>query len=131
MSNNSIILKAFNKQFFDFLTDIINIFPENEHLLTSKEYFESIKKMNPTLIIKVWHNYICTPYNEKIENGDLNFFFEKDYTDDLKYLQNSEDIIKVINTSLREPLMNMDNTNREHCKNHFQVISKLCNKYFE
>jgi len=131
MSSKSIVLKAFNKQFFDFLMDIMNIFPENEHLVTSKEYFESIKKLNPTLLIKAWHNYICIPYCEMIEKGDLNFFFEKDYTEDLKYMQNSEEIIRVIDTSLRQPLLNMDDINREHCKNHFQVISKLCNKYFE
>jgi hypothetical protein len=131
MNNNSIVLKAFNKQFFDFVNDVVNIFPNNDHLIKSREYFESIKKLNPTVIIKVWHKYICLPYHKKIEEGDLDFFFEKDYSEDLKYMQNSEEIINVINSTFREPLLNMNDTNRAHCKNHFQVISKLCNKYFE
>jgi hypothetical protein len=113
------------------VNDVVNIFPNNDHLIKSKEYFESIKKLNPTLIIKVWHTYICLPYKTKIEEGDLDFFFEKDYSEDLKYMHNSEEIIQVINTTFREPLRNMDEINRTHCKNHFQVISKLCNKYFE
>jgi hypothetical protein len=127
--SNSIILKAFNKHFFEFIDDVVRIFPENHHIQTSREYFETIRKANPTLLVKIWHYFIWVPYNKKIEEGDLSFFFEKDYTEDVKMMPNSEEIVQVINTTLRDPLKSMDDVNRGHCCRHFQLVSRLCAKY--
>ena len=125
----SLLLKAFNKHFFQFLDDIIGFFPDNIDLITSREHFDTVKSANPTLLLKIWHKYIYTPYNDKIDAGDLNFFFEKDYANDLKNMQNNEKIIKVINSSLRDPLRLMDNTNMEKCKQHFQLVTRICARY--
>lgn len=125
----SLLLKAFNKHLCQFLDDIICYFPENTDLKTSRQYFDTIKSANPTLILKVWHKYIYTPYNDKIETGDLSFFFEKDYTEDLKNMQNSEKILKVINTSLRDPLRLMDDVNMDKCRQHFQLVTRICARY--
>lgn len=130
-NNNSLLLKAFNKKFLEFIDDVIRIFPENFHIVNAREYFETIKKANPKLLVKIWFTFIWTPYNDKIADGDLTFFFEKDYSNDLKLLHNGEEIVKVINDSLRDPLKQMDDANRGHCLKHFQLISKLCEKYFE
>lgn len=130
-SANSLILKAFNKTFFEFLDDVIRIFPENHHIINSREYFETIRRANPKLLVKIWHSFIWTPYNDKISEGDLTFFFEKDYSDDLRLLPNGDEIIRVINTSLREPLKQMDDVNRGHCLKHFQLVTRLCEKYYE
>ena len=89
MNSNSVFLKAFNKHFFEFIDDVIRIFPENVHIQTSRDYFETIKKANPTLLVKIWHYFIWVPYQEKIEEGDLSFFFDKDYTEDVKMMPNS------------------------------------------
>jgi hypothetical protein len=129
MSSNSVVLKAFNKHFFEFIDDVIRIFPENTHIQTSRDYFETIKKANPTLLVKIWHYFIWSNYKEKIEEGDLSFFFDKDYTEDVKMMPNSEEIVRVINTTLRDPLKAMDDVNRGHCCRHFQLVSRLCAKY--
>ena len=131
MNTNSLVLKAFNKKFFEFLDDVIRIFPENLHIINSRDYFETIKRANPKLLVKIWHSFIWTPYNDKISEGDLTFFFEKDYAEDLRLLPNGDELIRVINTSLRDPLKQMDETNRGHCMKHFQLVSKLCEKYYE
>lgn len=130
-NQSSIVLKAFNKTFLEFLDDVILIFPDNPHILNSRDYFETIKKANPKLLVKIWHIYICKPYSEKIFGGDLTFFFEKDYSEDLKMMPNGDDIVRVINNSLRDPLLKMDDVNRSHCLKHFQLVSKLCEKYYE
>lgn len=131
MSTTSLLLKAFNKQFFEFIDDIISIFPENAHLITSREYFETIKSANPTLLIKIWEYFILTPYQDEINKGNLDFFLKKDYTVDLAQMPNSEEIVKVIDSTLREPLQNMDAENREKCMKHFQLVTKICAKYFD
>lgn len=127
--SKSLLLKAFNKHFFQFLDDIILFFPDNVDLVTSRQYFDTIKVANPTLILKIWHKYIYTPYNEKIETGDLEFFIEKDYAEDLKNMKNNEKILKVINTSLRDPLRLMNEENMVKCRQHFQLVTRICARY--
>ena len=127
--SKSLLLKAFNKHFFQFLDDIILFFPDNVDLVTSRQYFDTIKVANPTLILKIWHKYIYTPYNEKIETGDLEFFIEKDYAEDLKNMKNNEKILKVIKTSLRDPLRLMNEENMVKCRQHFQLVTRICARY--
>lgn len=127
--SKTLLLKAFNKHFFQFLDDIILFFPDNKDLISSRQYFESIKCANPTLILKIWHKYIYKPYNSEIEAGNLQFFIEKDYADDLKNMQNNEKILKVINTSLRDPLRLMDENSMEICRQHFQLVTRICARY--
>jgi len=128
MTDKSTILKTFNQHFFDFLTDIITIFPENTDIITAKKSFENIKKLNPSIIIKVWKNYIHTPYQSVIDSGDINFFFDKDYQSDLQTLSNSGEIIKMID-SMRNPIKNMSDTNKAHSMKYIQNLSKLSALY--
>ena len=46
--------------------------------------------------MKIWYSYIYQPYAEIIDSGDLEFFINKDYSEDLSYLPNSKDILKSI-----------------------------------
>ena len=103
MTDKTTILKAFNNHFFDFLEDIIRVFPDNQDIALAKTSFETIKKANPTIILKAWKTYVYTPYKEVIDNGDITFFLEKDYSNDLSILANSADIMKIID-KLRKPI---------------------------
>ena len=93
-SDKSIVLKAFNKQFIDFLDDIICILPENSELQASKTYFLTIKKANPTCLIKVWYEYVYKPYADVIDKGDVMFFLTKDYSEDVQL--NKDYVLKII-----------------------------------
>lgn len=125
----SLLLKAFNKHFFQFLDDVIGFFPNNTDLTSSRQQFDTAKAANPTLLIKIWYKYIFTPYHEQIEAGDLAFFFEKDYSEDLRNLPNHQKIIQVINTSLREPLKLMDESNLDKCRQHFKLVTRIAARY--
>lgn len=130
MSNNkSILLKSFNKQLFDFLDDIISIMPDNTELVKSKVYFTTIKQANPTLIIKIWYQYIFVPYRQLIEEGNIDFFLDKDYTEDLKYVPYAADVLRIIDTSIRNPIKEMDIENKEKCVKYIQIISKISEVY--
>jgi hypothetical protein len=132
MSNKtSILLKAFNKHFFEFLDDIISIFPDKKEIATSKEYLETLKTANPTALIKIWYTYIFEPYKTEIGNGNIDFFLEKDYSQDISTIQNSEKILNIIDSSLREPLKQMDQENKEKCIKYIQLLSTVSEKYTE
>lgn len=124
-------LKAFNTQFFDFLDDIIIIFPENKSIPVSKGYFQTIKFAKPASLIKVWYAHIYSPYSDAIDKGDINFFLEKDYESDLCSLPNAGEIMKIIDSSLRDPLRAMDAVNKAHCTKYIQLLSKLSVAYHE
>jgi hypothetical protein len=127
--DKSMILKSFNKQFFDFLEDVNRIVENNEDIQTSRIYFDTIKKANPTLLLKIWYQYIYTPYKEQINIGDLTFFLEKDYTQDLSRLKNNTDVLRIIDNSLRNPIRNMTDINKSHCMKYIQLLGKLSDVY--
>ena len=128
MTDKSAFLKTFNVQFFDFLTDVITILPDNTDIINAKKSFETIKRLNPTAIIKAWYTYIFVPYNDVISTGDLSFFLDKDYEKDLSILSNSNDILKIIET-LRSKLNNMGETNQNHSMKYIQILTKLSELY--
>ena len=58
--DKSIILKSFNKQFFDFIEDVNRIVENNMDIETSRIYFSTIKKANPSLLLKIWNQFILS-----------------------------------------------------------------------
>jgi hypothetical protein len=128
MSNKTTILRTFNTHFVDFIDDIIKVIPENSDILAAKSFFEITKKANPTLIIKIWFSLIYSPYTTIIDSGDLEFFINKNYAEDLSTMQNSKEILKAID-SLRDPIRNMTETNKKHCLKYIQNLCKLSAVY--
>ena len=128
MADKSTILKTFNAHFFEFLDDIIRIFPENNDIATARKSFETVKRANPTIIIKVWSKHVYTPYKEVIDQGNIEFFFEKDYGADLGAAANGKEVMRIVDT-LREPLRSMDAVNKEHSAKYLINLSKLSALY--
>jgi len=130
MSDKTTILRAFNTHFFEFVDDIIRIFPDKTDLSVSKTSFETIKRANPTAIVKAWKLYVQTPYVEPIERGDITFFFEKDYSVDLEGVHNANSIMAIIDT-FRQPVREMSESNKTHTMKYIQNLSKLSQMYSE
>lgn len=128
MSDKSAILKAFNSHFFEFLDDIIVIFPENKELASARKSFDMIKRMNVSAIIKAWFKFVYSPYKTVITAGEIEFFFKKDYSGDLSHLNNSENIMSIID-SLRGPVSEMNELNKAHSMKYIQNLSKLSEMY--
>jgi hypothetical protein len=117
-------MKTFNSHFFEFIDDILLIFPENIDLLTAKKSFETIKRANPTAILKAWFSFVYSPYVSQIESGNISFFFEKNYAEDLSILNNGNEIMKMID-SFRDPVKNMSDVNKQHTMKYIQNLSKI------
>ena len=128
MSNKSTILKTFNMHFFEFIDDVIRIFPENKEIKQARTSFEMIKTANPTAIVKAWYKFVYSPYTSVIEAGDITFFFDKDYSGDINHLANSNEIMRVIDT-IREPVRSMTNVEQGFTMKYIQNLSKLSGIY--
>jgi accessory colonization factor AcfC len=125
MSSN--ILTAFNDHFVEFISDIQLVFPDDVDLLTAKNSLIMIRKANPKMIIKIWKSHIVDKYTKQIEDGDLTFFMDKDYSNDIS---GNEKIMEGINR-MREPIKNMSKDNQDKSMKYIQNLTKLCAIYHQ
>jgi hypothetical protein len=121
-SDKSLLLSAFNEQFFDFVTEIELVFSEDTSIKKAKMALNMIKKVNPALIVKIWYTYVWSEYEAEINSDNINFFIEKDYKKDFIYVNQSDDIINNID-KLREPVRNMSKENQEKS---LMYVKNLC-----
>lgn len=128
MPEKSQVLKGFNVHLFEFLDELIKIFPENMDIPTVKTFFELTKRGNVTILIKAWNIYVNVPYGKKLEEGDLDYFIDKDYREDLTELSNADEIISSID-KIRKPLKDLSVENKNHTLKYFNNLNKLSGLY--
>lgn len=128
-ADKSTVLKAFNSVFFELIDDIISIYPDNLEMLTARDAFQTFKKMNPTIIIKVWYSGVYTKYQKQIDAGDLDFFTEKDYADDIASA-NDKKVLDMIDR-VRDPIKNMGEQNKNKVKKYINNLCRLSVVYTE
>jgi hypothetical protein len=118
------LLTVFNDHFTEFINDIHSVFPDDADILTAKNSLIAIRKANPKLLVKIWVAYVVSPYNAQIQQGDINFFIEKDYSQDLTKADNSAKIMEAIDR-LRGPVKMMSPENQAKTMKYIQNLSKL------
>lgn len=118
------LLTVFNEHFTEFINDIQSVFPQDPDILTAKNALSAIRKANPKLLVRIWNKYIVTPYQQQIADGDIEFFLNKDYSNDLSRNDNSEKIMESIDR-LRGPVKQMSKENQEKTMKYIQNLSKL------
>jgi hypothetical protein len=128
--NASQVLTGFNNHFFEFLEDIIRIFPDNIDVQTCKNSLGMIRKANPRLIVKIWKSYVIDKYGDKIEEGDLDFFVNKDYGEDIAETGNAKTITDAIDR-IRKPIQLMTAEEKSKTLQYLKNLKKLCCLYSE
>ena len=121
MSN---ILTAFNDHFIEFINDVHLVFPEDADILSAKNALMTIRKANPKMIVKIWNAFIVGKYKGEIEAGNLDFFVNKDYSQDISNAANSDKIMESIDR-LRAPIKNMAPDNQAKVMKYIQNLTKL------
>ena len=122
--SSSNLLSVFNDHFVEFVTDIQNVFPEDHDILVAKNSLLAIRKANPKMIVKIWKTFIVDKYQKEIESGNLDFFMEKDYSQDVAGADNSGKIMEAINR-LRCPIKQMTPENQQKTMKYIQNLTKL------
>ena len=88
-----------------------------------------LRKANPRLIIGIWNKYVSSKYATQIDNGEIDFFTEKDYGEDTSNMDNSAQVVNAINR-MREPVRLMSPDNQMKTMKYIQNLKKLCVLYF-
>jgi len=104
------------------------VFPEDPDILAAKNSLMLIRKANPKLIIKTWYASVVSKYKKVIEDGDINFFIQKDYAQDLAESDSGGHIMEGINR-LRKPVSNMSVESQAKTMKYLQNLSKLSTMY--
>ena len=123
------ILSAFNDHFYAFVHDIQTLYPDDIDIASVKNYFFALRKINPKLIITAWNEKTVKVYHKEIEEGNISFFLEKDYSEDLNGSPNTNKILEGI-TRLRDPIKLMGDNDKGKAMKYIQNLTKLCNIYY-
>ena len=62
------VQRAFNDIFFRFMDELIKMFLNDTDYLVSKSTFETMKRSNPSILIKGWYKYISFQFIGDTEN---------------------------------------------------------------
>lgn len=130
MSDKTTLMRAFNNHLFELLDDILSIYPEDTNISAAKKSLDKLKSVNPSIVIKAWYNYVYLQYKDQIDSGNLAFFFEKDYREDLTNVGNTDEVLKIIE-KVRAPLREMSPENQEHTVSYLKNLNKLSMMYSE
>ena len=124
------ILKAFNNHFIEFLDDVLNVFPDDKNIKTAKYYINGVMKVNPSIVVKAWHEYVVLPYSKQIDKGDWSFFMAKNYEEDIGTSEqyNSEKVLSAIEL-IRNKAAKMSDSDQEKIIKYIQNLSKLSKMY--
>jgi hypothetical protein len=125
------LLTAFNDHFMEFVNDIHEVFPDDVDILSAKNSFSMVRKMNPKLLIKSWDSLVVGKYQSAIEAGDLSFFMNKDYTNDLNDVPNNPNAERIVSAidRLRAPIKSMSSDNQAKIIKYIQNLTKISNLY--
>jgi len=123
------IQKAFNKHFIEFVDDIAAYFSDNVEIQTTATALRAMRKANPKMIITVWKNHIVDVYDAEIEEGDINFFITKEYTQDVAGYDGKDDVLSGIE-KIRKPIKEMPDSDQEKSMKYIQNLTKLCKLYY-
>lgn len=121
----SSIVSVFNNHFMELVDDICNVFPDDLDIQSAKSSFILIKKANPKLLIRSWDMFVVQKYHQEIKDGKIEYFLQKDYTEDLELGgNNTKQIIDAIDR-LRAPIRNMNAIEQEKILKYLQNLCKL------
>ena len=128
---SSVYLKAFNNCFEEHILFIVDLFPNNTDLRSAYNGLLSIKKINPSLIVKFWYSYIVTNYKEPIEKEDYEYFLAKEYKDDILNVSTSNYSDKIIEgiEKMKKPVSEMNTENKIKWIRYMKQLNQLSTIY--
>jgi len=131
-SDKLFILKNFKTVFENYFEYIEkNIESQKSEIAYMKQIINLMLKFNKSGLLKLWFNYITVPYGKIILSGDFNFFTEKNYSDDLKDMDQSN-IGQILNTleDTKRLAKNLDDDKKKEIMEYNQKLTKLSIMYF-
>lgn len=126
--DNSLIMTTFLTQMDECLEDISKVYSVDNRFLKCKMYYETIKKTNPKMIMNVWKTMVTDKYGQQIEEGNIQFFLEKNYAEDTPGALYTPTVDNTIQ-EIREAIKTMSEENKAISLKYIQNLCKLSKLY--
>ena len=126
--DNSLIMTTFLTQMDECLEDISKVYSVDNRFQKCKMYYDGIKKTNPKMIMSIWKSMVTDKYGTQIEEGNIQFFLEKNYAEDAPgslYTPTVDNTIQEI----REAIKTMSEENKAISLKYIQNLCKLSKLY--
>lgn len=124
--NNSLVLSTFISQLDECLTDIATVYSDDKRFIRCKMYLDTLKQTNPRMILTTWKTMVTDKYDDQIQKGDVSYFLEKDYKEELPvYNPTIDQAIQ----DLRKAIHEMSDGNKEKAIQYIQNLCKLSKLY--
>jgi len=125
--NNSLVLSTFVKQIDEYLDDISKTYSVDSRFTRARLYLDGVKKSNPRLIITTWKTMVTDKYATQIEAGDIEYFLNKDFTDEVpgSYTPTVDSVIQELRATVRR----MSDENKAVSLKYIQNLCRLSNLY--
>jgi|GEM_PF-3437617 hypothetical protein len=125
--NNALILSTFIKQMDECIQDIEGIYAMDKRFIKVRLSFETVKKTNPKLILSSWKTMVTDKYDKQIEAGNLDYFLEKNYSEDINepYTVSTDNTIN----EMKNAMSNMSAENKAVSLKYVQNLCKLSKLY--
>jgi hypothetical protein len=124
--NHPLVLSTFISQLDECLEDISKVYSEDARFVRCKMYFDTLKKTNPRMIISTWKTQVADKYEERILAGDIDYFLNKDFTQEISsYTPNIDQSIQ----DLRKAIQSMSEENKKKSIQYIQNLCKLSKLY--
>lgn len=123
--NHPLVLSTFISQLDECLEDISKVYSEDARFIRCKMYLDTLKKSNPRMIITTWKTQVTDKYEEHILAGDIDFFLNKDYTQETGYTPSMDQALQ----DLRKAIQTMSEDNKNKSLQYIQNLCKLSKLY--
>ena len=125
---NQTLTKLFNTQLSELMGLLVSYFPDNADVVASQTAMNALKRTNPRILLSIWTEHIFAKYAVQISEGNLDFFINKDYRDELTDVKDVELILDSIDR-LRPSFKELSGQNLKDVITYLQNLNTICFKH--
>lgn len=126
--NQKTLKELFCNQLLEFIDDVLTIFPNNLDLKTGKTFIVGLTKVSKRKLIGIWKTSVVDVYEDAILKGDVEYFINKDYSEDLG--EGGTDKMMSVIEDVRGLIRNTSKENKEKAIKYLQNLTKICKLYY-
>ena len=99
-------------------------------LLTARNFISNYRKINPKSIIMAWKWYVSDRYRDQILSGELHYFLNKDYKNDIvdASFNNIEEMLDIVE-KIRDFVKQLQKKDQNKALKYLQNLIKLSDMY--
>ena len=127
--NKNQVIETFNKHFMEFIMDIERVFPDDTDIMSMRKSLNKTLILMPKVLIRMFNDSFVQLYSNEIDNGDLTFFIENDYRTKHGYGPNDDVMVLDKIDILREPVRNMNESEKTNVIQYLKNLKKLSDLY--